>query len=596
MSNPPDPAQYLAKLVAASQELMQKIAAGVPGAPPPAGPDPTAWFTAAMNNVAEMQTGYLQQMTRLWTTMLAPGGSAAPAGAAGTETPKADDKRFAGEAWRSMPGFDLIKNTYLAYAGAMRDCVEAAPVDEKTKGQMRFAVRQFNDALSPANFFATNPEAMQLAMETGGKSVAEGMVKFFEDLAKGRVSMTDETAFQVGKNLAVTPGAVIFENDLIQVIQYEPRTAQVGARPLLIIPPAINKFYILDLQPKNSLVAYAVEQGHTVFLVSWRNISPALGSLTWDDYVDRGVVQAIDVALEVTGADRVNALGFCVGGTLLACAAAVLNARKQDKLASLTLLTALLDFSDTGEIGLLVSEQSVALREAAIGHGGVVDGKELAFVFSSLRANDLIWPYVVSRYLKGQEAPAFDLLYWNSDGTNLPGPMFCWYLRHTYLENELKEPGKTRQCGVSVDLSRVKTPAYLYASREDHIVPWKTAYASTRILGGETTFVLGASGHIAGVINPASGNKRNYWAAGADAAPRAQASPGIPHPADAETWLSGANSVPGSWWPHWAKWLKRWAGDDVAARGSLGGGKYRIIEPAPGRYVTEQQAASPAVK
>jgi len=587
MPNQPDPAQYLAKLFATSQELMQKIAAGVPGAAQPPGPDPTAWFLTAMNNAAEMQTSYLQQMTQLWTAMLGsmdPGGSAAPAGAAATQAPKADDKRFAGEAWRSMPGFDLIKNTYLAYAGALRDCVEGAPVDEKTKSQMRFAVRQFNDALSPANFFATNPEAMKLAMETGGKSVAEGMVKFFEDLAKGRVSMADETAFQVGKNLAVTPGAVIFENDLIQVIQYAPRTAQVCARPLLIVPPAINKFYILDLQPKNSLVAYAVEQGHTVFLVSWRNISPAQGSLTWDDYVDRGVVQAIDVALEVTGADRINALGFCVGGTLLACAAAVLNARKQDKLASLTLLTALLDFSDTGEIGLLVSEQSVALREAAIGHGGVVDGKELAFVFSSLRANDLIWPYVVSRYLKGQEAPAFDLLYWNSDGTNLPGPMFCWYLRHTYLENELKDPGKTRQCGVPVDLTRVKLPAYLYASREDHIVPWKTAYASTRILGGETTFVLGASGHIAGVINPASGNKRNYWTAG------------TPHPADAETWFSSAQSVPGSWWPHWATWLKPRAGDEVAARGSLGGGKYRIIEPAPGRYVTETRAASPAVK
>jgi polyhydroxyalkanoate synthase len=592
MSNQPDPAQYLAKLFATSQELMQKIAAGAPGTAQPSGPDPTAWFMAAMNNVAEMQAGYLQQMTQLWTAMLAP---TAPGGAAGTGTaaPKADDKRFAGEAWRSMPGFDLIKNTYLAYAGALRDCVEAAPVDEKTKGQMRFAVRQFNDALSPANFFATNPEAMQLAMQTGGKSVAEGMVKFFEDLAKGRVSTTDETAFQVGKNLAVTPGAVIFENDLMQVIQYAPRTARVCARPLLIIPPAINKFYILDLQPKNSLVAFAVEQGHTVFLVSWRNISPALGSLTWDDYVEKGVVQAIDVALEVTGADRINALGFCVGGTLLACAAAVLNARQQDKLASLTLLTALLDFSDTGEIGLLVSEQSVALREATIGRGGVVDGKELAFVFSSLRANDLIWPYVVSRYLKGQEAPAFDLLYWNSDGTNLPGPMFCWYLRHTYLENDLKEPGKTRQCGVPVDLSQVKAPAYLYASREDHIVPWKTAYASTRILGGETTFVLGASGHIAGVINPASGNKRNYWTAGAGTAADAHAAGGAHADADAEAWFASAQSVPGSWWPHWATWLKLRAGDEVAARASLGGGKYRLIEPAPGRYVTEQVAASP---
>ena len=358
----------------------------------------------------------------------------------------------------------------------------------------------------------------------------------------------------------------------MQVIQYAPTTDRVHQRPLLIIPPCINKFYILDLQPENSFVRYAVEQGHTVFLVSWRNITAELGHLTWDDYLEQGVMQAIDVACAVSGADKINTLGFCVGGTLLASALAVLQAKGEDHVASLTLLTTMLDFSDTGEIGALVSEESVAAREAAIGQGGVMQGKELAFTFSSLRANDLMWQYVVNSYLKGKAPPAFDLLYWNADSTNLPGPMMCWYVRNTYLENNLREPGKTVQCGQPVDLSLVDVPAFLYASREDHIVPWKTAYASAEHLAGDTTFVLGASGHIAGVINPAAKNKRNHWVDGT-------AGP------DAERWLATASSVPGSWWPKWSAWLARHAGRKVPARSTLGNRKYRRIEPAPGRYV-----------
>ena len=445
-------------------------------------------------------------------------------------------------------------------------------MDDRTKKQLRFAVRQFVDAMSPANYFMTNPEAMQLALETGGASLAEGMSLFFKDLAKGRISMTDESAFEVGRNIAVTEGSVVFENDLIQVIQYAPRTAQVYERPLVMIPPCINKFYILDLTPENSFVRHAVDQGHTVFMLSWRNITAETGHFTWDDYLQLGVMAAIDVARDVTGAEDVNTLGFCIGGTLLACATAVMKANAEEKVASMTLLTSMLDFAEPGEIGALIDDQRVAAREEAIGEGGIMEGKELALTFSSLRANDLIWPYVVNSYLKGKKPPAFDLLYWNSDGTNLPGPMFCWYVRNTYLENNVREPGKTIQCGVPVDLTEIDVPAFIYSSREDHIVLWRAAYASMDLLSGDNTFLLGASGHIAGVINPPAKNKRNFWVGG---------SPG----GDADQWLSTAREVPGSWWPTWIDWLAPHGGDKVAAPRTPGNRQHRSIEPAPGRYV-----------
>ncbi|HSF47706.1 MAG TPA: class I poly(R)-hydroxyalkanoic acid synthase [Burkholderiales bacterium] len=559
-----DPAKILSDMLSAGQELMHQFA-GAPVAPPGAQAEPSVDFTETSKQFAEMQQQYLKQVTNFWSGMLG----------MPVQTQKTEDKRFASEAWRDDPRFSLVRGAYQAYTEFLEKSVESAEVDDKTRGQLRFAARQFADAMSPTNFFATNPDAMQMATETGGQSLTEGMKLFFQDLAKGRISMTDETAFEVGKNLAVTPGAVVFENDLIQLLQYNPSTKQVFERPLVIIPPCINRFYILDLQPENSFVRYAVEQGHTVFMVSWRSINPELGHLTWDDYVQSGVMKAIDVAREITETDRVNTLGFCVGGTLLASALAVLAHKDQHPAVSLTLLTNMLDQSDPGEIGLLISEQSVAAREAAIGKGGVFHGKELAFVFSSLRANDLIWQYVVNNYLKGKAPPAFDLLYWNSDASNLPGPMFCWYIRNLYLENAVRIPGKTVQCGVPVDLSTITVPAYLYASREDHIVPWKSAYASRGLLSGETTFVLGASGHIAGVINPASKNKRNYWADGAGKD-------------DPEQWLASAKGIPGSWWPHWSAWLAKYAGEQVPARNKLGSKEYSPIEPAPGRYIKEK--------
>ena len=466
---------------------------------------------------------------------------------------------------------EVLGQSHQHFGSLMNTMLAAAPLDERSKAQWGFAMRQVVDAMSPANCLATNPEALQAAMASGGGSLVEGARLFLADLAKGRITMSDGQAFEVGRNLAITPGDVVFENELMQLIQYTPTTAKVHKRPLIIVPPCINKYYILDLQPDNSLVRYAVAQGHTVFLVSWRNVGTDQAQLRWDDYVEPGVLQALWVARKVRRADRVNTLGFCVGGTLLASALAVAAARGEAPAASVTLLTTMLDFSDTGELGLMVDEASVAQREASIGEGGLLRGRELAQVFAALRANDLIWPYVVNGYLKGKAPSAFDLLFWNSDDTNLPGPMYCWYLRQTYLENRLREPGGTVQCGVPVDLSSIDVPAFIYASREDHIVPWQTAFASTRLLGGESRFVLGASGHIAGVINPPAKRKRHHWT-------------GAPQP-EAAAWLGAAQQVEGSWWPAWTDWLRPNSGALGVAPRQAGNADFPAIEAAPGRYV-----------
>jgi polyhydroxyalkanoate synthase len=499
----------------------------------------------------------------LWTSALNP--AATP-----TEGAPAD-RRFSADAWQKDPRFAPFAQGYLQFSALMNQALQAAPLDERSKAQWSFALRQVVDAMSPANALATNPEALQAAQDSGGASLVEGAKLFMADLTRGRIAMSDDQAFEVGTNLATTPGSVVFENELMQLIQYAPSTAQVHQRALLIVPPCINKFYILDLQPENSFVAHAVAQGHTVFLLSWRNVGPEQGHLGWDDYLEQGVLQALAVAARISGADRVNTLGFCIGGTLLASALAVAAARGEQPAASVTLLTTMLDFSDTGELGLMVDESMVAAREAVIGQGGLLRGRELAQVFAALRANDLIWPYVVNGYLKGQAPAAFDLLFWNGDDTNLPGPMYCWYLRQTYLENRLREPGGTLQCGVPVDLSLVDVPAFIYASREDHIVPWQTAYASTQLLGGDVRFVLGASGHIAGVINPPAKRKRHHWT-------------GALQPEGA-AWLDSAQQVEGSWWPDWADWLRGHAGDLVAAPRKAGNSKFPAIEAAPGRYV-----------
>ena len=482
------------------------------------------------------------------------------------------DRRFKDEAWKHSPFYELLKQSYLANSKQLTELVDEAQVDDKLKLQLRFYARQFIDAMSPANFPATNPDVVRTAIQTRSASLAAGMQNLIEDLKKGRITRVDESAFQVGGNLAVTPGEVVYQNDLIQLIQYTPQTPEVEKTPLLLVPPCINKYYLLDLGAGNSFVEYAVARGHHVFLISWRSAVAETQHLTWDDYLTLGPLKAIDVVRDIAGVEKVHALGFCVGGTIMSCAAGVLAARGEDKLASLTLLTTMIDFSDTGEIGLLMDRTTATLREATIGNGGILSGKELAFTFGTLRANDLIWRYVVDSYMKGAPPDSFDLLYWDSDSVSLPGPMYCWYTRNTYLENRIKDPGATMQCGVAVDLLQVKVPLYVLASREDHIVPWQSAFRSKDLIGKDPRFVLAASGHVAGVINPPARNKRNYWT----------------HDnldCDAAAWLEKAEEKPGSWWPDWDAWMKRHSTGTIPAPRQAGNTRYQAIEKAPGQYV-----------
>jgi len=529
--------------------------------------------------VTGLQREFLDRHTRLWAAMTRPSGNAPEADGGAQDSGAQDvpaDPRFSSSEWTATRHFDYVRRAYLLNAEYLNRITELVPVSEgAVKARLRFLTRQYVEAMAPSNFLATNPDFIKTALETQGASITAGIKNMIDDLAKGRISQSDETAFEVGRNLAVTPGAVIFENELIQLIQYSPLTETVARRPFVIIPHCVNKYYILDLQPENSLVRYLVENGHTVFLASWRNIKEDQGHLTWDDYLELGPLAAFRVVREICGAKDMNVLGFCIGGTMVATALAVAAAKGDNPAASLTLLTSLLDYSDAGEIGCFVDETSVAAREEAIGKGGLLLGRELMQLFSSLKPNDLIWNYVVGNYLLGRTPPAFDILHWNSDCTNLPGPFVTYYLRHMYLNNELRVPGALTLCGVPCDLKRLTMPSYIYASREDHIVPWQAAYLSREVLGGPSTFTLGASGHIAGVINPASKNRRSYWineaAAGA-----------------AYDWLAGAKEMQGSWWPHWINWLNAFRGGERPARGVPGNKRHRPTEPAPGRYVKER--------
>lgn len=523
--------------------------------------------------LAELQKEYSESLARLWAGMLE------------GKTPEPPrDKRFATGAWRGLHAY--LAELYLLNARYMLQLADSIEADAKTKMKVRFAVEQWVDAMAPSNYLVTNPEVQEKLVATQGESLSCGLMNMLGDLQRGRILQTDESAFEVGRNVAVTPGDVVFENEIFQLIQYRPSTPTVHERPLLMVPPCINKFYILDLQPENSLVAHTVAAGHTVFLVSWRNPKEEQAHLTWDDYIEAGVIRAIDVVAAITAQERFNILGFCVGGTMLATALAVLAARGRRPAESLTLLTTLLDFSNTGILDVFVDEAQVRMREQSIGglgaegsgRGpvGLMPARELAASFSFLRPNDLVWNYVVNNYLKGETPPAFDLLYWNADSTNLPGPFFAWYLRHTYLQDELKRPGRLKVCGVPVDLGAISVPTYIYGSREDHIVPWPAAYASTRLLKGPLRFVLGASGHIAGVINPPAKKKRSYWT---------YDPPGGKFPARPQSWYDEAEEHPGSWWPDWHAWLSRHAGKLVPAPRTPGNTRYRRIEDAPGRYV-----------
>ena len=509
----------------------------------------------------ELQQQYLRDAAELLTP--------------GASTPSTSgDKRFAGQAWAANPVASFSAAAYLLNARTLMSMAEAVETDDKTRARIRFALEQVTAAASPSNFLALNADAQKKAIDTKGESIAKGIQNLLHDIKQGHVSMTDESVFEVGKNVATTEGAVVFQNDLFQLIEYKPLTAKVYEKPFLLVPPCINKFYILDLQPENSLIRYAVAQGHRTFVVSWRNPDATLASKTWDDYVEDAAIKAISVTQEITGAKTINSLGFCVGGTILGSAAAVLAARGEKPLASMTLLTSMLDFSDTGILDVFIDEGFVKYREKEMGKGGLMKGQDLSSTFSFLRPNDLVWNYVVGNYLKGETPPPFDLLYWNSDSTNLPGPFYAWYLRNTYLENNLVKPGKATVCGEKIDLGGLDMPVYIYGSREDHIVPIGGAYASTQFLPGKKRFVMGASGHIAGVINPPAKNKRSHWIREDGKLPK-----------DHAEWLAGATEFPGSWWTDWSDWLAAQAGKQVAAPKTFGKGKHKAIEVAPGSYV-----------
>jgi len=514
--------------------------------------DPAKW--------AVIQQGYLKELVQLWNQ--------------GLEFPPPKDRRFAGEAWSRNPMSSFTAALYLLNARTLMSMAEAVEGDAKARARVSFAVQQWIDASAPSNFLALNAEAQQKAIETKGESIARGVSNLLKDLQQGHVSMTDESAFEVGRNVATSEGAVVYENELFQLLEYKPLTAKVHERPFLFVPPSINKYYILDLQPENSLIRYCVEQGMRTFVVSWRNPDQSCAGKTWDDYIEHAVLKAIAVTREITGAKELNALGFCVGGTMLGTALAVLAARGEKPVHSATFLTTMLDFADTGVLDIFIDEPTVKLRELQFAQGGLLAGRDLATTFSFLRPNELVWNYVVGNYLKGETPPPFDLLYWNSDSTNLPGPYYAWYLRNTYLENRLVKPGATTVCGEQIDLGRVDIPVYLYGSREDHIVPIGSAYASTQVLGGPKRFVMGASGHIAGVINPASKGKRSHWI-GSDSE----------FPADANEWIDAAEERKGSWWGDWAEWLKGQAGREIAAPKGYGSRAYPVLEAAPGRYV-----------
>ena len=485
------------------------------------------------------------------------------------------DRRFSGEAWTANPMAAFNAATYLLNARTLMGLADAVEGDEKTRNRIRFAVEQWVAAAAPSNFLAFNAEAQKKAIETQGESIAKGVKNLMHDMQQGHVSMTDESLFEVGKNVATTEGAVVFENEFFQLIEYKPLTAKVYEKPFLLVPPCINKFYILDLQPENSFIRYAVSQGHRTFVVSWRNPDESMAQKTWDDYIEQAAIQAISTVQSITGAPKINALGFCVGGTILSTALAVLAARGEKPVASATFLTTLINFTDTGILDVFIDENFVKFREQQMGKGGLLKGQDLASTFSFLRPNDLVWNYVVGNYLKGETPPPFDLLYWNSDSTNLPGPFYAWYLRNTYLENNLVKPGKVKVCGEPIDLGKVDIPAYIYGSREDHIVPIGGAYASTQVLPGKKRFVMGASGHIAGVINPPAAKKRSHWL-----------SEGSKFPADVNDWIVSAKELPGSWWTDWSDWLKGHAGKQIAAPKTYGkGSQFKAIEAAPGRYV-----------
>jgi polyhydroxyalkanoate synthase len=491
--------------------------------------------------------------------------------------PASSDARFKDEDWQSSFVFDYIKQSYLIAARHIHDVVSGVEgIPEDSKKKVDFFTRQYIDALAPSNFALTNPQVLRETMKSGGTNLVKGLKNLLEDFDEGdgqlKIKMTDATAFKVGANVATAPGKVIFQNDLLQLIQYHPTTATVYRRPLLILPPWINKFYILDLREKNSFIRWAVGEGHTVFVVSWVNPDARLADKDFEDYLFEGALAALEAIEQATGSREVNAIGYCLGGTLLGATLGYMAAKKDRRIRTATFFVALLDFSIPGELGVFIDEKQVENLERRMNERGYLEGSEMAATFNMLRSNDLIWSFVINNYLLGKEPFPFDLLYWNSDSTRMPAKMHSFYLRNMYLKNALKDPGGIRLGGVPIDLRQIEVPAYFISTVEDHIAPWKSTYLGARILGGPVRFVLGGSGHIAGIINPPAANKYCYWTS--DALP--------PTP---EEWQAGATRHEGSWWTDWQRWIDAQNGGEQVPARTPGDGKLEVLEDAPGSYV-----------
>jgi polyhydroxyalkanoate synthase len=486
------------------------------------------------------------------------------------------DRRFKDDAWRDHEVFDFIRQSYLLSARYFRSVVEGTEgLEPKTAQKVDFYTRQFVDAMSPTNFLMTNPEVLRRTAETGGENLLRGLSNLLSDLERGRgklrIRMTDDTKFKVGENIAVTPGKVVFQNDLMQLIQYSPTTETVLKRPLLIIPPWINKFYILDLRPKNSFIRWAVEQGHTVFVISWVNPDEKLGEKGFDDYMLEGPYAALDAIEQATGEKGANVIGYCLGGTLLAATLAHMASKRDTRVKSATFFTTMVDFQEAGELGVFIDEEQLAALDDKMQKLGYLEGREMATTFNMLRANDLIWSFVVNNYLLGQEPFPFDLLYWNDDSTRMPAKMHSFYLHRMYQQNDLVKPGGIDLLGVKLDLRKIKLPTYILSTREDHIAPWKSTYRATQVYKGPTRYVLAASGHIAGVANPPDAGKYSHWV-------------GDDLPAEPDDWFKGATELAGSWWPDWHRWVSGLDRAQVPAR-TPGEGALPCIEDAPGTYV-----------
>jgi polyhydroxyalkanoate synthase len=533
----------------------------------------TAKMMANPYRLAEAQMTLWWDYMNLWqaSTLRLLGAPAGP-----IAEPAKGDKRFKHEDWEEHALFDYIKQSYLIAARWLQKAVaDVEGLTPEAQKKVAFFTRQYIDALAPSNFALTNPEVFRETIATGGQNLVKGLHNLLDDIERGkgqlRISMTDPKAFELGVNIATTPGKVVYQNELMQLIQYEPSTPKVARRPLLIIPPWINKFYILDLREKNSFVKWAVDQGLTVFVISWVNPDRRHADKDFASYLLEGPLAALDAIEKATGEKEVNAVGYCLGGTLLAALLAYMAAKKDKRIVSATFMTALVDFANPGELGVFIDEGQLDSLEKKMIERGYLEGSEMAETFNMLRGNDLIWSFVINNYLMGRDPFPFDLLHWNTDSTRMPAKMHSYYLRNMYLSNKLREPGGITLDGVAIDLSKATTPTYFISAAEDHIAPWKATYEGPRLLSGKGRFTLSGSGHIAGMINPPVANKYGYWTNSA-----------LPDSPDA--WLQGAKQHDGSWWTDWREWLSAYSGPQVPAR-TPGKGKLKAIEPAPGSYV-----------